>query len=169
VSWAKADREMRRIKIITPKTKRALLRIIAPFFRQLEFHPARSSTALIPPRCQAGKFDTFLNLSHRFFPSFPHFPDGDDGKNLGKNHVEEDEERDTTGKNGPLHPRWRIEHILIGSLGLVSVGTTITNRSSHMPIITEMEAINVPKGVRVLLKLSIGRGITKQKRNIAQK
>jgi hypothetical protein len=38
-----------------------------------------------------------------------------------------------------------------------------------MPIITEMDAIKVPKGVRVLLRLKRGRGMTKQNRNIPQK
>ena len=55
------------------------------------------------------------------------------------------------------------------SLGMVKVGTTITNLSSHMPIITDKEAIKVPKGVRVFLKLRIGSGITKQNKNIPQK
>jgi hypothetical protein len=45
----------------------------------------------------------------------------------------------------------------------------MTNRSSHIPMTTEMEAIRVPKGVRVLLKLRMGMGMTKQKTTMAQK
>jgi hypothetical protein len=34
---------------------------------------------------------------------------------------------------------------------------------------TEIEAMRVPRGVRVLLKMRMGRGMMKQKRNMAQK
>jgi hypothetical protein len=45
----------------------------------------------------------------------------------------------------------------------------MTNLSNHIPMTTEIEAINVPFGVRVFLKLRRGKGMTKQKRNIPQK
>ncbi len=57
----------------------------------------------------------------------------------------------------------------LGTLGLVKVGTTMTNLSNHIPMTTEIEAIKVPFGVRVFLKLRRGKGMTKQKRNIPQK
>ena len=53
----------------------------------------------------------------------------------------------------------------MGSLCLVRVGTIMTNRSSHIPIRMEIEAMTVPEIVRVFLKLRMGRGMTKQKRN----
>jgi len=111
----------------------------------------------------------FLDLSHRLFPSFPDLPNGNDGKDLGEDHVEKNKKGDATCKDGPFHPCGMINDHLIGSLGLVSVGTTITKRSSHIPITMEIEAIKVPRGVRVFFKLRMGKGITKQKRNIPQK
>ncbi len=38
-----------------------------------------------------------------------------------------------------------------------------------MPMIMDMEAIRVPKGVRVFRRLRMGSGMTKQNKNIPQK
>ena len=45
----------------------------------------------------------------------------------------------------------------------------IVKRSSHMPITTEIEAMVVPRIVRVLLIARIVKGMTKQRITIAQK
>ena len=63
-------------------------------------------------------FDSLLNFSHRFLPSFPHLPDGDDGKEFGKDHIEENEEGDTAGEYGPFHPGGKIEDRLTGKPGV---------------------------------------------------
>ena len=42
------------------------------------------------------------------------------------------------------------------------------NRSNHIPINTEMEAIDVPKMVRDRFIARMGKGMTKQKRTISQ-
>src|SRR5512143_35983 len=55
-----------------------------------------------------------------------------------------------------------------GARGFDSDGTTIVNRSSHMPMLTEIEATSVPAIVRVRGFARIVNGIAKQNTSIAQ-
>src|SRR5512146_2079932 len=55
-----------------------------------------------------------------------------------------------------------------GRRGCESVGTTMVYRSSHMPIITEIDAITVPFTVRVFLRARMENGTMKQVTNITQ-
>jgi hypothetical protein len=58
-------------------------------------------------------FDSFSNFSHRFLSPFPHLPDGDDRKDLGKNHIEEDKKGDTASQDRPLYPGGKVKDHLI--------------------------------------------------------
>ncbi len=56
-----------------------------------------------------------------------------------------------------------------GSRGCESDGTTIMNRSIYIPMFTEIEAMTVPRMVRVFLLERIATGMMKQVANMVQK
>jgi 5-formyltetrahydrofolate cyclo-ligase len=52
--------------------------------------------------------------------------------------------------------------VCTGARGFDSDGTTIVNRSNHMPMFTEIDAMSVPAIVLVRENARIGNGIPKQ-------
>ena len=80
-------------------------------FRQIH----NFSTLLFHPHSGKVGLDPLLNFGHRFFSTFSHFPDRNNGKKFREDHVKENEKRDASSKDGPFDPGGRVDDRFIGN------------------------------------------------------
>ncbi len=58
--------------------------------------------------------NSFPNFCHGLLSPFTYLPDRNDRKDLSENHIEEDEEREASRQDRPLHPGRKIDDLFIG-------------------------------------------------------